>query len=90
MIAGLRGDNIIAESDYLSLEQRVKALESEIIPVARELPLHAVRALVIDYFEHTPKGENVYPSDIALAYTLDVDMVEKVMDSLVDEGYLNA
>jgi len=55
----------------------------------RYMPEPKVRKYVLEYIEKTPTGGEIYASDIAFEYGIDIDCVEAVMDKMVEEGILN-
>lgn len=89
-----QGDHVIDYNGLVErigcLEDRVSALEDGIDrPVtARKLSKEDIRAIIMDYVPTLPRSEPIYPSDIAYRFALDPDDVEKVMDELVEEGFL--
>lgn len=71
-----------------SLLRRVRALEEELRPtvvIVREVPRERARQLLLDYFKANPDS---YPSDAAMALSLDSAFVRDLCSELIEEGLL--
>ena len=64
--------------------------EDPVVVELRFMPEPEVREYVLEYISKQPVGGEIYASDIAFEYGIDIDCVEAVMDKMVEEGVLNS
>ena len=85
-IAELKEEIRVLTQTISDMKETIQQMRIDTYDVV-DYPEGLIKLMVKYYAKNIPKGEPIYPSDVAEKYRLDPEKVEEVMDALVEEGF---